>query len=79
MRLVSSANHRTTKLTQLALVGWSAQAEQAIRMSKVRIKVSGCMHSMAGTETFCAIRSYLGTAIRHGIGWLGAVRREPFL
>lgn len=39
-------------------------------MSKLRIKVSGCMRSVAGTETFCAIGSYLATAARHGIGWL---------
>ena len=43
-------------------------AEQVIRMSKLRIKVSGCMRSMTGAETFCAIRSYLATAARHGIG-----------
>ena len=42
-------------------------AEQAIRMSKLRIKISGCMRSMAGAEEFCAIRSYLATAARHGI------------
>jgi transposase len=46
------------------------EAEQVIRMSKLRIKVSGCMRSMHGAETFCAIRSYLATATRHGIGWL---------
>jgi transposase len=48
------------------------EAEQVIRMSKLRIKVSGCMRSMHGAETFCAIRSYLATATRHGIGWLDA-------
>ena len=45
-------------------------AEQAIRMSKLRIKVSGCMRSMTGAEEFCAIRSYLATAARHGIAAL---------
>jgi transposase len=48
-------------------------AEQAIRMSKLRIKVSGCMRSMAGAEEFCAIRSYLATTARHGIGALDAL------
>ncbi len=51
------------------------QAEQVIRMSKLRIKVSGCMRSMAGAEVFCAIRSYLATAARHGIGALDALTR----
>src|SRR5690242_12190194 len=50
-------------------------AEQVIRMSKLRIKVSGCMRSMKGAETFCAIRSYLATAARHGITWLDALTR----
>ena len=36
--------------------------DQAIRMSKLRIKISGCMRSMAEAEEFCAIRSYLATA-----------------
>jgi len=50
-------------------------AEQAIRMSKLRIKGSGCMRSMAGAETFCVIWSYLATAARHGIGALDALTR----
>jgi transposase len=48
-------------------------AEQAIRMSKLRIKVSGCMRSMTGAEEFCAIRSYLATAARHRTGALDAL------
>lgn len=48
-------------------------AEQAIRMSKLRIKISGCMRSAAGAEEFCAIRSYLATAARHGIGALDSL------
>jgi transposase len=31
------------------------------------------MRSMHGAETFCAIRSYLATATRHGTGWLDAL------
>ena len=48
-------------------------AEQAIRMAKLRIKISGCVRSMAGAEEFCAIRSYLATAARHGLGALEAL------
>jgi transposase len=48
-------------------------AEQAIRMSKLRIKVSGCMRSMTGAQIFCALRTYLATAARHGISALDAL------
>jgi hypothetical protein len=48
-------------------------AEQAIRMSKLRIKVSGCMRSMTGAQIFLALRTYLATAARHGISALDAL------
>jgi hypothetical protein len=50
-------------------------AEQSIRMCKLRIKISGCLRSMAGAQEPCAIRSYLATAARHGIGTLEALTR----
>jgi len=50
-------------------------AEQSIRMAKLRIKVSGCLRSMTGAAEFCAIRSYLHTATRHGPGALDAITR----
>jgi transposase len=50
-------------------------AERQIRMAKLRIKVSGCMRSMPGAEAFRAIRSYLSTAAKHGIGILDALTR----
>jgi hypothetical protein len=51
------------------------EAERTIRMSKLRIKVSGCMRSMQGAQTFCTIRAYLATASRHSIGGLDALTR----
>jgi transposase len=49
------------------------EAERSVRMSKLRIKVSGCMRSMTGAGIFCAIRTCIATAARHGIGALDAL------
>jgi transposase len=50
-------------------------AEREIRMIKIRQKVSGCLRTLAGAEQFCAIRSYLATTAKHGIGLLDALTR----
>jgi transposase len=58
-------------------------AEREVRMIKVRQKVSGCLRTLTGARQFTAIRSYLATATKHGIGFLDALTRlaegQPWL
>jgi hypothetical protein len=48
-------------------------AEREIRMIRLREKVSGYMRTFTGAQDFAAIRSYLATAAKHGIGFLHAL------
>lgn len=50
-------------------------AEREIRMIKIRQKVSGCLRTLQGAEQFCAIRSYLATTAKHGLGLLDVLTR----
>ena len=47
--------------------------EREIRMIKLRQKVSGCLRTLTGAAQFCAIRSYLATAAKHGINFFDAL------
>lgn len=41
-------------------------SEQDIRPIKIRMKIAGCLRTMAGAEACCRLRSYLSTARKQG-------------
>ena len=53
------------------------QAEQDIRMMKVKMKISGSFRTQSGAETFATIRSVLSTARKQGWNLLTALSATP--
>ena len=59
------------------------QAEQDVRMIKVKQKVSGCFRTLLGAEVFVATRGYLSTARKQGQNIFQAIQaafeNRPFI
>ena len=53
-------------MTQLHVPLTNNLAEQAVRMPKVKQKVSGCFRTTQGATTYCVIRSYCATMHKQG-------------
>ena len=70
-------------LWDVAIPFGNNQAEQDVRMAKVKSKVSGCFRSFEGTSAFATVRSYISTATKNGIDTFHALvcafEGKPFL
>ena len=53
------------------------EAEQGLRMPKVREKVSGCFRTKKGMENYCILRSVTETGRKQGWGTLDTLRAGP--
>jgi transposase len=51
------------------------QAEQDVRMAKVKQKISGCFRSWKGSKTFATIRSYISTCIKQRASIIDALEK----
>ncbi|OCA97245.1 transposase [Clostridium beijerinckii] len=49
-------------------------AERALRMAKVKQKVSGTFRSVEGANAFTRIRGYVYTVRKHGLNTIDSIR-----
>lgn len=62
-------------ISNLAVPFTNNLGERAVRMPKVKQKISGCFRTVVGAENFCVIRSCLDTLRKQGHGMLEVLQR----
>lgn len=68
LRRLRDQRHEVTRYWSEPAVPFdNNQAERDLRMAKLQQKISGCFRTFAGAKAFCAVRSYLQTAQKHGL------------
>jgi transposase len=68
LRRLRDQRHEVTRYWSEPAVPFdNNQAERDLRMAKLQQKISGCFRTFAGAKAFCAVRSYLQTARKHGL------------
>lgn len=65
-RLVDYEEEVWRFMTQANVPFTNNLAEQAVRMPKVKQKVSGCFRTLQGVKTYCVIRTYCATLQKQG-------------
>ena len=73
-RLREHADEVLLFVTDLSVPFTNNLGERAIRMPKVKQKISGCFRTVEGAKNFAIIRSYLDTLHKQGHNLLDALR-----
>jgi len=74
-RLSSQREEVTRYWSNPAVDPTNNQAERDLRMVKLQQKISGCFRTVEGAKAFCAVRSYIHTAQKQGLGHLDVLLR----
>ena len=64
-------------ITDFAVPFTTNQAEQDLRMMKVRMKISGSFRTFDGAQTFATLRSVISTARKHRLNILDSLALPP--
>jgi hypothetical protein len=68
--------HEYLRFTQdLAVAATNNQGERDLRPVKTQVKISGCHQSHDGAAAWLTVRSYVSSAVKHGISAFDAIRQ----